>query len=63
MRLKDVLKILTHDKYTVVLQTRLSRIVGTDNDEIIAKSDLIGYLDYKVLAIDDSWNIIIQDEI
>lgn len=62
MKLKDVLKLLTHDKYTVVLQTRLSQIVGTDN-EIIAKSDLPGYLDYKVLAIDDSWNIIIQDEI
>lgn len=59
--LKQVLKLIIHDNYTVVLQTQLGQILG--NSQELTRDELIKYLDYRVLGITEDWKIIIQDQI
>jgi hypothetical protein len=59
--LRQVLKLITHENYTVVLQTGLGQLLGESHE--VARENLSGYLDYRVLGISEDWTIIIQDQI
>ena len=59
--LKQVLMLVTHDNYTVVLQTKLGQVLGESHE--VDREDLAGYLDYRVVGITQDWQIVIQDQV
>lgn len=59
MKLGELLKLIMHENYTVVLRSPLGQIIGIDTE--IERCKLVDYLDYRVLAVDENWTIIVQN--
>lgn len=61
-KLKDILPLITHDKYRIYVQSNISEF--TDKMlELTDKEDIKNHLDYPVLAIDEDWNITLYNSI
>ena len=58
MKLRELLPIITHNDYHIFVQTEVSKITG-DFSELNSIDDIKSHFDYRVLAIDEDWNITI----
>ena len=59
MTLRELLPKITHQDYTIYLQSGLSDITG-QMVQITGMDDIKAHFDYSVVAINADWSIIIQ---
>lgn len=59
MTLRDLLPKITHQDYTIWLQSGISEITG-QMQQITDIDDIKAHFDYPVVAINADWSIIIQ---
>lgn len=61
MTLRELLPKITHQDYTIYLQSKLSDITG-QMVQIVGVDDIKAHFDYPVIAINADWSIIIQTD-
>lgn len=61
MKLKEVLRILTHNHYKIFVQNTLTLGLGKSL-ELETIDEIKNHFDFQVLAIDENWNIIIKGD-
>ena len=62
MKLKELLPVISHEQYHIFVQTEVSKITGHFS-ELKTIDDIKSHFEYRVLAIDEDWNITITDSI
>ena len=60
MKLRELLPIITHNEYHIFVQTEISKISG-HLSELNSINEIKAHFEYRVLAIDENWNITITD--
>ena len=62
MKLRELLPIITHSQYHIFVQTEVSKVTGHFS-ELNTIDEIKAHFEYRVLAIDENWNITITDSI
>ena len=59
MKLRELLPIITHQNYKIFVQTDLNNITNS-MIELKNIDDIKKHFDFKVIAVDENWSIIIK---
>ena len=59
MKLRELLPVITHQNYKILVQTDLNNITNS-MIELKNIDEIKNHFDFKVIAVDESWNIIIK---
>lgn len=61
MKLKELLPVITHQNYKVFVQNSLTKVFE-EPLRLETIDELKAHFDFKVIAIDEKWNITIRGE-
>lgn len=59
MKLRELLPVITHQNYKILVQTDLNNITNS-MIELKNIDEIKNHFDFKVIAVDERWNIIIK---
>ena len=59
MKLRELLPVITHQNYKILVQTDLNNITNS-MIELKNIDEIKNHFDFKVIAVDEGWNIIIK---
>ena len=59
MKLRELLPVITHQDYKIFVQTDLNNITNS-MIELKSVDEIKNHFDFKVIAVDKKWNIIIK---
>ena len=59
MKLRELLPVITHQNFKILVQTDLNNITNS-MIELKNIDEIKNHFDFKVIAVDERWNIIIK---